>query len=78
MYTTRIKTKIDVEATLDNIPVDTVIKQICEDCHKGLESASLMHQHAEENPTLNTAKNWREECDALEGVLCKILTYLGD
>lgn len=78
MYTPNVKTKVDVEVTLDCIPIETVLKEICEKCHDGLEDVSIFRQECDENPSLNTAKNWKNECENLEGILCKILTYLGD
>lgn len=78
MYIPKIKTKVDVEVTLDCIPIETVLKAICEKCHDGLMNVSILRQECDENPALNTAKNWREECENLEGILCRILDYLGD
>lgn len=78
MYIPEIKTSVNVEVTLDNIDIENVLKAICEKCHDGLMDASILRQECYENPALNTAKNWREECENLEGILCKILDYLGD
>jgi hypothetical protein len=78
MHTTKVKTNVDVEVTLDGLPVDDVLKYICEVCHMGLMDASMTRQDCEENPNLNTAKTWKEECENIEGLLCRILNLLGD
>ena len=57
---------------------NSVLRDICDRCHYGLESASIQRQDAENNPYLNTAKNWAETCEELEGILCHILDLLGD
>lgn len=78
MHTTKVKTNVDVEVTLDGLPVDDVLKYICEICHQGLMDVSMTRYDCEENPYLNTAKTWKEECENIEGMLCRILNLLGD
>lgn len=78
MHIPEIKTNVNVEVTLDNTNIEDVLKEICEICHDGLMDVSILRQECEENPALNRAKNWREECENLEGILCRILDRLGD
>lgn len=78
MHSVELKTQIHTEAMLDGKPADSVLREVCDACHEGIESASVLHQDSENNPTLNTAKNWRNECETLEGILCRILDLLGD
>ena len=78
MYNINIKKKIDVDVTLDNIPIETVLKAICEECHSGLEYASLQRQYAEDELRLDNTKHWKDVVEMLEGRLCIILKYLGD
>jgi hypothetical protein len=80
MHTPKIKKSVNVEVTvtLDNKNIEDVLKEICEICHDGLIDVSILRQECEENPSLNTAKKWKEECENLEGILCEILDCLGD
>jgi hypothetical protein len=80
MYIPEIKKNINVEVTvtLDNKNIEDVLEEICDICHDGLMDVSVLRQECEENPALNTAKNWREECENLEGKLCSILDLLKD
>ena len=80
MHIPEIKTSVNVEVTvtLDNKNIEDVLEEICEICHDGLMDVSIFRQECEENPALNTAKNWREECENLEGKLCSILDLLKD
>lgn len=75
----KITQKLEVDiVTDDGKDINDILKEICEIAHDGLMDASLIRQECDENPALNTAKNWREECENLEGILCRILTCLGD
>ena len=78
MHTTDIHMDYNVSCTLNGQNVDCILKDICDACHKGLERASMLMQESDENPSLNTAKNWKEECENLERILCRILDLLGD
>lgn len=72
---TAIVSAISYDARKD---INDILEQICEIAHDGLMDASMIRQECEENPALNTAKNWREECENLEGKLCSILDLLKD
>ena len=75
----KITQKLEVDiVTDDGKDINDILKQICEIAHDGITYASMMRQECDENPALNTAKNWREECENLEGILCIILNYLGE
>ena len=80
MHTVKTNVHIDYNAvcTLNGQNVDCILEDICDACHEGLESTSMLRQESDENPSLNTAKNWKEECENLEGILCRILDLLGD
>lgn len=80
MHIPEIKKSVNVEVTvtLDNKNIEDVLEEICEICHDGLMDVSILRQECEENPALNRVKNWREECENLEGILCRILDCLGD
>ena len=68
----------NVVCTLNGQNVDNILKDICDACHIGFESLSMLMQESDENPSLNTAKNWKEGCENLGGILCRILDLLGD
>ena len=75
----KITQKLEVDiVTDDGKDINDILKEICEIAHDGLMDASLIRQECDENPSLNTAKNWREECENLEGKLCSILDLLKD
>ena len=75
----KITQKLEVDiVTDDGKDINDILKEICEIAHDGITYASLMRQECDENPALNTAKNWREECENLEGKLCSILDLLKD
>lgn len=78
MHSPNIKTNVDVEVTLNNIDIESVLRNVCDKCHEGLMDVSIHRMECGDNPSLNTAKKWREECEYLEGILCRILDYLGD
>ena len=75
----KITQKLEVDiVTDDGKDINDILKEICEIAHDGITYASMMRQECDENPALNTAKNWREECENLEGKLCSILDLLKD
>ena len=78
MHTTDIHMDYNVVCTLNGQNVDNILKDICDACHIGFESLSMLMQESDENPSLDTAKNWKEECENLGGILCRILDLLGD
>ena len=47
-------------------------------CHGGIMDVSIMRQESDDNPSLNTAKNWKDECESVECILYEILDLLGD
>ena len=75
----KITQKLEVDiVTDDGKDINDILKEICDIAHDGIMDASVIRQECDENPALNTAKNWREECENLEGILCRILDRLGD
>jgi hypothetical protein len=70
--------KVDIDVTLNNQPVDDVLRKVCELCHEGIMDVSVMRQESDDNPSLNTAKNWKDECESVECILHEILDLLGD
>ena len=75
----KITQKLEVDiVTDDGKDINDILEQICEIAHDGLIDVSIIRQECDENIALNTAKNWREECENLEGKLCSILDLLKD
>ena len=70
--------KVDIDVTLNNQPVDDVLRKVCEWCHEGLEDTSIIRQDADNNPYLDNTKTWKVQCEYLEGILSRILDELGD
>lgn len=80
MYGVDIKNdvKVDFDVTINNQPANDVLDNICDWCHDGLMYTSITRQECEDNPCLNNADTWKEQCEYLEGLLCRILNELGD
>lgn len=78
MHSLKTEYKIDVINTINGIDPHDFLKEIAEVCHLGIESISMTRQDCDENPCLNTAKTWKEQCEEIEGFLCRILNHLGD
>ena len=75
----KITQKLEVDiVTDDGKDINDILKEISEIAHDGLTDVSMIRQECEDNPSLNNAKNWREECENLEGKLCSILDLLKD
>lgn len=80
MYSAKVKTEVHATVTLNDSPIDSVLQQVCEACHEGIEEISSSRQTIEEfgEERLNTIKFWRDNAEYLEGILCRILDILGD
>ena len=83
MYT--LKTKVEIEhnvfCTLNGQNVDSILEHICTACHEGIEEISYIRQTIDEGSDEdipNTVETWRDNAEYLEGILCRILTILGD
>lgn len=80
-----VKTKVDIEyrayCTLNGQNVDCILEDICDACHEGIEEISYIRQMIDEGgdeDIPNTVDTWRNNAEYLEGILCRILSYLGD
>ena len=78
MHTIKTEYSVEVKNKIGCKDANEVIAQICKLCHDGLIESSMTVCECDDNPYLNTAKNWRETCEGLEGILCEILELLGD
>lgn len=80
MYSAKVKTEVHTTVTLNNSPIDSVLQQVCEACHEGIEESSFIRQTIDDfgEESLNTIKFWRDNVEYLEGILCRILDILGD
>lgn len=80
MYSAKVKAEVHTTVTLNDSPIDSVLQQVCEACHEGIEESSYSRQTIEEfgEERLNTIKFWRDNAEYLEGILCRILDILGD
>jgi hypothetical protein len=80
-----VKTKVDIEytayCTLNGQNVDSILEDICDVCHEGIEETSYIRQMIEEGgdeDIPNTVETWRDNAEYLESILCRILDMLGD
>lgn len=81
MYSAKVKTEVHTVVTLNNNPIDSILQQVCEACHEGIEEISYIRQTIDEGgdeDIPNSIETWRDNAEYLEGILCRILNILGD
>lgn len=62
--------------TSDDVNINDIIQEICDECHHGLEYSSIKRQEIDEYEEYNTTYN--DIIEVLEGKLCRILDLLKD
>lgn len=70
--------KNDINTTIDKQDIEDVLEKICKLCHEGISEISLTYQETEYNPYLDNMKTWKEQCESIREILCRILNELGD
>lgn len=78
MHTVKTDYKVEFTNTINGLDVNDVLEKISMMCHEGIMDVSVMRQESDDNPSLNTAKNWKDECESVECILHEILDLLGD
>ena len=68
---------VDVDIVTSNgKDINDIIDEICDECHHGLESASILRQEIDQYENYN--HNYEKIIEILEGKLCHILDLLED
>jgi hypothetical protein len=78
MYNNDMKYKVDTNTIIDEQDIEDVLEKICNLCHEGISEISLTYQEIEDNPYLDNKKTWKEQCESIREILCRILNELGD
>lgn len=82
MKRVKITTELNVDASIDGKSINEFLRQISEDCHSGLEDSSSENEECErlyeDQEYEELYAKMQSRVSSLEGVLCRILDYLGD
>lgn len=82
MKQVKLKIETNVEAMIDNKPVNELLREIADLCHERLEYSTSKSEGCEMQYEDQEYEDYRvdmeDRVNVLEGALCRILDILGD